>query len=715
MKNRWSQKNVDDLLQIYKGQDNPDLALRTYSTQLLGLEKTLVMHGGGNTSVKTTYKNILGETIPALYIKASGVNMSGFDPSGLTGLDLEYLLKLRSLEELSDIEMVNEFRTHMFNHNAGTPSLETLVHSFIPHKFIDHTHPDSILVLTSIINAKEFIHEALGDFSGDNIIILDYYTPGFSLAKAVANAIEKSPKSKAMILMHHGLITWGETAKESYSLTINLVTKAEKFIDKKSSSLQIIKQTTKQKIIPKIKKTSSNIDRYVNIAPILRGVIAEATLNGSNSYNRFILLPMLDDFALQFVDSQFGKEMAQTPPITTDYLIRTKAFPLWIDNPDYDDLTQLRKQFLDALDAYKSDYKDYYKRHLHKISDKLFKFDSMPRVIMMPGLGVICAGKDFNEAEIARDITVQTINVKTAINDISKYAGLDEDSLFKMEYRSYQHSKLGSDSEMPLMRQVAIVTGCAGAIGSGICRELLNNGCHVALTDLAGNNLNSLYKELFAEFGNKVISVPMDVTDVLSVSQAFKKIIHAFGGIDILIVNAGIAMVCSIEEMEIEKFRKLERVNIEGALIVLSEAARHFRIQQTGGDIVLISTKNVFAPGARFGAYSSTKSASHQLARIASLEFADMDVRVNMVAPDAVFSDKGRKSGLWAEVGPDRMKARGLDEKQLEQYYQQRNLLKARVTAQHVANAVLFFLKRMTPTTGATIPVDGGLPDATPR
>jgi NAD(P)-dependent dehydrogenase (short-subunit alcohol dehydrogenase family) len=207
----------------------------------------------------------------------------------------------------------------------------------------------------------------------------------------------------------------------------------------------------------------------------------------------------------------------------------------------------------------------------------------------------------------------------------------------------------------------------------------------------------------------------MDVTDPTSVASGFAAVVANWGGIDGVIVNAGIAYVSTLETMNIETFRKLERVNIDGALIVISEAARLYRLQKTGGDIILISTKNVFAPGAKFGAYSATKAAAHQLARIASLELADMGVRVNMVAPDAVFSHGEKKSGLWAAVGPDRMRARGLDETGLEEYYRSRNLLKASVTARHVANGVLFFLTHKTPTTGATIPVDGGLPDATPR
>lgn len=262
---------------------------------------------------------------------------------------------------------------------------------------------------------------------------------------------------------------------------------------------------------------------------------------------------------------------------------------------------------------------------------------------------------------------------------------------------------------------VAMVTGAAGAIGAGVCRGLLRANCRVAATDLAGERLDSLVDEFKSEFGERIIGVPMDVTDAGSVSDGVAAIVSAFGRLDIAVINAGIAHVSPLKDMDLEAFRRLERVNVEGTLLVLRELARHFEAQNTGGDIILISTKNVFAPGAGFGAYSATKAASHQLARIASLELAEIGVRVNMVAPDAVFSEGSRKSGLWQEVGPGRMKARGLDEAGLEEYYRNRNLLRAKVTAEHVANAVLFFASRQTPTTGATIPVDGGLPDATPR
>ncbi len=274
------------------------------------------------------------------------------------------------------------------------------------------------------------------------------------------------------------------------------------------------------------------------------------------------------------------------------------------------------------------------------------------------------------------------------------------------------------NTDLPLRNKVALVTGAAGAIGYGICCGLLESGCHLVATDLPGKKLDSFtadLKQIRPGPGDRVIGVPIDVTDKASVVRGFESAILTWGGIDIVVVNAGIPLVSYLKDMDFHAFRKLEKVNVEGALLTLAEAAQLFILQGIGGDIIVISTKNVPSPGAGFGAYSATKAACHQLGRIASIELAQYGVRVNMVAPDGVFSEGKYKSGLWAQVGPDRMRARGLDEEGLQEYYRNRNLLKIQITGRHVANAVLFFATRQTPTTGVTIPVDGGLPDATPR
>ena len=270
-------------------------------------------------------------------------------------------------------------------------------------------------------------------------------------------------------------------------------------------------------------------------------------------------------------------------------------------------------------------------------------------------------------------------------------------------------------NEYLLKDKVALVTGAAGAIGYGICEVLLENGCTVVATDLPGERLDSFVKDLDKIGSGKSIAVPLDVTDAESTKKAFETTFNTYNKLDIVIHNAGIAHVSKIVDMDIKKFQQIGKVNVDGTLIVLAEAGRCLIQQGKGGDIVIMSTKNVPSPSAGFGAYSATKAACHQLGRIASLEFAPYDIRVNMVAPDAVFSEGKFKSGLWELIGEDRMKVRGINEEQLHEYYRNRNLLKTAVTGRHVANAVLFFIMRQTPTTGATIPVDGGLPDATPR
>jgi len=702
MKNKWSEAEASEFISKYGRKWGVDLAIRTYTSRLIGAEKELVLHGGGNTSVKGTFTDILGKPIPAIFVKASGHNLADIEPEGHTGLDLAHLQQLRNLSQLSDGAMVNELLTHRFQAQAARPSIETLMHVFLPPQYIDHTHADVILALTNRVDGKEIVRDALGD----EVIVLKYVRSGFSLANAAAAAFAASPMSKGMVLLKHGLLTWGKTARASYEATIELVTRAERYLVKRGKSPIKVRTVT---------SPAAARERYLQVAPILRGLLAVSTGNADWPHQRFILQPLITKEVLNLVDADQGKGIALTPPLTSDHLIRTKPLPLWIDDPQYDHISKLRGQLFTAIAEYARGYDAYFERHSQRMGAGLCRFDSRPRVILLPGLGVICAGKDVVEAAIVRDITAQTLTVKLKIASIGRYEGLSEKDLFDMEYFSLQQAKLEREDELPLQRSVALVTGAGGAIGSGICQELLRNGCQVALTDLPGANLNSLVNELKPKYRERVIAIPLDVTDPKSVALGFDQVIQAWGGIDLVVANAGLAHVSSLADMDPRAFGKLERVNIEGTLHIVSAAARHFKIQGTGGDIILISTKNVFAPGAKFGAYSATKAAAHQLARIASLELAENGVRVNMVAPDGVFSYGKRKSGLWAEVGPDRMRARGLDEKGLEEYYRNRNLLKAKVTATHVAKAVLFFATHQTPTTGATIPVDGGLPDATPR
>jgi rhamnose utilization protein RhaD (predicted bifunctional aldolase and dehydrogenase)/NAD(P)-dependent dehydrogenase (short-subunit alcohol dehydrogenase family) len=702
MISRWNEAEAAGYIARYGTAWSEDLALRTYLATLIGAEDSLVLHGGGNCSVKTSVTGILGQKNRAIFVKASGCSMASMEPRCYAALDLGYLLKLRTLEELSDEAMVNEMMTHLLDHRSPAPSIEALVHAFIPAKFIDHTHPDAILALTNQADGRRLVAEALGN----GVLVLDYVKPGFRLALAAAKALEAAPGSRAMVWMQHGLISWGETARESYETTIELVTRAEAFVAARASrSLHSVRRTS-------LEEAEARLE---TVAPIVRGLLARRTDNPDRPLSPVILKALVTAEVLEIVDSAQGREICLSPPLTSDHLIRTKALPLWIDDPAYGDIPGLRGQIASAVEEYGRAYDSYIDRHLARLPDGVRRMDSLPRVVLMPGLGALCTGHDAMAATIATDITHHTLATKAKVAMMGEYRGMSEADLFDMEYRSLQHAKLRHQGELPLAGHVAIVTGAAGAIGSGICEELLECGCAVAVTDLPGESFTNLVKDLEARFPGRVAGIIMDVTDPASVRDAFRQIILRWGGVDLVVPNAGAALVSSLVNMDPRSFRRLELINTEGTLYVLAEAGRHFKHQGTGGDIVVVSTKNVFSPGAGFGAYSATKAAAHQLARIASLEFAELGVRVNMVSPDAVFSHKDRPSGLWAEVGPGRMKARGLDAAGLEEYYRSRNLLKARVTARHVARAVIFFATRETPTTGSTLPVDGGLPDATPR
>ena len=702
MNSRWSDREAERFVARYARRWGRDLALRTYASRLLGGESSLVLHGGGNTSVKTEITNLLRDRVSALMVKASGHDLARIEPQGHTGLELSHLLRLQRLEQLDDRQMVDEFMTHRLDSRSRVPSIETLVHAFLPPRFIDHCHADAILALTNQPDGEDLVREALGS----GVLVLDYFEPGFHLAKASASAFRRDPNRTGMVWMRHGLITWGETARQSYEATVDLVTRAESFLAAKASRTLSLRVRTPP-------ETAQS--RWSRVAPILRGRLARPTGNPDRPWQRVVLIPLQSRETLDLLDSHEGRSLAVSPPLTADHLIRIRNLPLWIEPPQSDDSHAWKKHVRKALSDYSQDYRAFVRRHRMPDPESESSGDFSPRLILIPGIGAACAGRDAEAAGIARDIARQTFMVKARIARMGgTYQGLEESHLYLMEHRGIQQAKLAG-REKPLRSHVAVVTGAAGAIGSGISRGLLEEGCHLAVTDLPGDRLEGLAQELNGRFPNRVTAVPLDVTSPRSVAEAFDSIVLKWGGVDLVVINAGVALAGSLAEMDSGEFRKSERVNVEGTLHLLSRAARHFRLQGTGGDVVLVSTKNVFAPGAGFGAYSATKAAAHQLARIASLELAEMGVRVNMVAPDAVFSDGARRSGLWEQVGPDRMRARGLDQEGLEEYYRKRNLLQARVTADHVARAVLFFASRQTPTTGATLPVDGGLPDATPR
>jgi len=705
MQNRWSDADAAGFVARYGAEWGEDLALRTYTSQLLGGEVSLVLHGGGNTSVKRTVTDRFGDPLEVIAIKASGYDLATVPPEGHVAVRLDHLRRLRSIPELSDEEIVNELRTHLLDAGAPTPSIETPVHALVPHRYVDHTHADVVLALTNQVGGDDLVRAAMGP----DVIVLPYVFPGFGLAHAVADALDAQPDAIAMVWSKHGVMTWGDTARGSYDAMIDLVTRAETFLNSRSGRGPVLSGTDSR-------GQNEDLGRLARVMPVVRGLLARSTDDADRPWRRVILEAVTDEDVVGALEGPGARSLLVSPPLTTDHLIRTRPWPAWVDDPAWGDTDRLRAQIEAALGEWRGHYEAYLDRHRDRLPDGVATFPPTPRMVMLPGLGVLCAGDDAADARVVADIARQTVQAKVQIAAMGgTYDGVSEAHLFDMEHRTLQHAKLRAAVDPPLAGQVVLVTGAAGAIGSGICAGLLADGAHVVATDLAGPGLDSLLTSLQAIDTHRALATPLDVTDPDSVAAAFNAVSRAWGGVDAVVVNAGLAHVSSLAEMDLDRFRALERVNVDGTLLLLREAANHFARQGTGGDIVAVSTKNVFAPGAGFGAYSATKAAAHQLARIATLELAPQDVRVNMVAPDAVFSHEDRPSGLWAEVGPGRMKARGLDAEGLEAYYQDRNLLKAKITAAHVAKAVCFFLARPTPTPGATLPVDGGLPDATPR
>lgn len=606
----------------------------------------IAVSGGGILSSKGEVTDVLGERIPALHLRV--IPPAATAPEASTVVDLAFARKLSSAPNLSPSTLAEALSTHMLEPGAAAPPLAALVHAMIPAAVVIECYTPAI--------------------SGNAIVLKDLQN--FALQSvAITSALAAQPDAAGIYIEGQGALAWGNTIGDA------------------AAALRKMLANAKQ---PPAEITASVVEEaraeLLRLLPAIRGLLVRPPEQEDGPHTPVITRALCNPEVLAFLNMKDARAQSDALPLCQAHARYLGSQPLWLEIGAAEDSAQRHERFYAALT-------EYLEAHA----------GVMPRVVLLPGLGAMCAGDDARDAYRAGEVLLLSL------------AALRGGAAVGSSARTVVQEQPATVRQ-PLQGRVAVVTGAAGAIGAGICRGLLLQGCHIAATDLPGERLDALVNELSEIDASRVIGLPLDVTDADSVAQGVAKIVETWGGVDIAIINAGVAHVSPLAEMDLDAFRRLERINVEGALLLLRAMANHFGLQGSGGDIVMVSTKNVFSPGATFGAYSATKAAAHQLARIASLELAGIDVRVNMVAPDAVFSDHGtRKSGLWQEVGPSRMRARGLDEKGLEDYYRSRNQLKARITPDHVANAVLFFVTRQTPTTGATLPVDGGLPDAVPR
>lgn len=717
MRSKWTSRDADAAVQQYGRDYGDDVALRLYSARLVGRESTLVLHGGGNVSVKSVFRTPLGEAVDAIFVKASGGDLAYLEPPHLPPLDLTQLCKLRRLSLLDERLMVNEVRRALFDVSAPTPSIETLMHAFLPHRFVDHSHADAVLALTNQAQGDALVRRAVDQ----PIAILPYVKPGFDLSKAVADLYDREPHVEGIVLMFHGLVTFGEDAKTSYERHVAIVDACERFIAHELTSRRVqipvpyhndLTETAHRSASVAAAVVTGPASRAAAIAPSLRGLLARANASNAGATHGPMLEWRCNDALLALLSHTDTARLAGIGPLTADHLIHTRPWYVHVDLKPGASEDLAASTLEESIARFQQRYAAYVQAHggdptcLH----------SAPRVVLIPDVGLFAWGTTKARAAVIADIAEHTLVTRLQAESIGSYAALCERDLYAMEYYALEQAKIAPPSTRPLENQVVLITGAAGAIGSAVAEVCAEAGAYVAVTDIDGAGAQQVAEEVRRKVGGEcAIGLPMDVTDESGVRAAFESAARHFGGVDVVVPNAGAAHVAELERLDADDFARLIAINAGGYLNVIREGARVLKRQRLGGNIVIISTKNVFAPGAGFGAYSASKAAGHQLGRVAALELAPHGIRVNMINPDAVFGDADRPSGLWQAVAPSRAKSKGIDESDLPEHYRRRNLLKVRVTGRDVGRAVVFFASNATPTTGATLPVDGGLSDAFPR
>ncbi|MCC7397238.1 MAG: bifunctional aldolase/short-chain dehydrogenase [Planctomycetes bacterium] len=697
----WNDDEAGAFCARYAPEHGEALALRVYTSRLLGRDPSLVLHGGGNTSVKIVRRDLLGRDVEVLCVKGSGSDLASVEPAGLPAVRLQPLRELRQLPALDDRQMVSAVRGALLDSAAPNPSVEALLHAFLPHTFVDHTHADAILVLTDQPDPARHVYGAFGD----DVVLLPWIMPGFPLAKAVADAFERAPRCRGIVLAKHGLFTFGATARESYERTIELVERARRYVHTELGGQPSMLAGEPPPPPPEQRRAL-----LARVLPCLRGALATAVETPfGRDFQRVVADARTADDLAAFAQHEMARPLCTSNPITPDHVLRTKGHYLWLSRSEAIDAQVVHRE----LAVYESHYRRYYDACAASLGAPMDT--PKPVVIVVEGLGPIAFAATPKAARIAADIAEHTLRVKAAAHALGDYVSLDDHELARMEYWPLERAKLGAATPPPpLQGQIALVTGAAGAIGCGVVEALLAAGAAVFASDVDATRL-AVVGERFAAAKDRLATGVADLTDADAVQAMFDDCVRRFGGVDCVVPNAGIAYASPLESMDAARFEHTFAVNSTATMLVLRAAAPVFRAQRTGGSVVVQASKNVFAPGKGFGAYSASKAAALQLMRIAALELCELGVHCNAVNADAVFGDDEVPSLLWQEVGEERMRTRGLDAAGLRAYYRDRSLLKVPVLPRHVGEAVVFFAARRTPTTGAVLPVDGGLPEAFPR
>ena len=666
-----------------------------YQSRLIGADMSLVVWGGGNTSIKVQQPDFRGRDTNTIIVKGSGSDLKTIEPRLFSGLRLDDILPLFGRESMSDEEVLDYLNKCMLDPGGPRPSIETLSHAFIPYKSIVHSHADAVIALTNNVDAQQVLRAAYGE----DVAIIEYIRPGFVLSKRIGEAVRGNPRFNGAVLVNHGLFTWGDTARAAYDVHIDLVTRAEEYARVQAKGKMVFGGLKQRPV-----GTVARQEIAAAIAPTLRGLVSRrcrAVLRYDDSKD-----------VLEYVGSQRGERLSAIGPATPDHLIHTKRKPLWVDVADPEDVPTTLQSLRQGVERYAEEYSEWYQAHSNGGEPMM---DPYPRVVLVPGVGMWTAGRDALGALITGDIYHHCIGVIGAAQSVSEYKSMTPKDAFEAEYWPLEQYKLTlAPPERELARRVALVTGGAHGIGRAIAIRLAAEGAHVVVADIDEQGSQSLSEELNNTYGQgRAVASRLDVTSEKEVADAFRQLRLAYGGLDILVSNAGIAPVGAIDELSLADWQRAFDINTTGHFLVAREAVKLMREQAIGGNLVFMGTKNVTSPGRDFGAYSASKAAEVQLARVLAIENGQFGIRCNVVNPDAVFQG----SGLWSqEVREQRAQAHGISVDEIEDFYRQRNLLKERITAEDVAEAVLFLASdRSAKTTGAMIPVDGGLRDAFPR
>jgi rhamnose utilization protein RhaD (predicted bifunctional aldolase and dehydrogenase)/NAD(P)-dependent dehydrogenase (short-subunit alcohol dehydrogenase family) len=673
MKSAWADRDAETAVGRYAGLPR-DLALRVYTTRLLGADPKLVLHGGGNTSVKTQVTDLNGDTVDVLCVKGSGWDMGTIEPAGVPAVRLAPLLKLRTRNTLSDKDMVRVQRANLIDPAAPNPSVETLLHAFLPHKFVDHTHSTAVLSLTDQPDGEALCEDVYGARMG----YVPYIMPGFALAKAAADAFERDRKVEGLILHRHGIFTFGEDARSSYERMIEHVTRAEERLARGRKS-----------VFASIALPA--VATLADVAPIVRGTCALKDQKIEGAWKRFILEFRRNDAVMNFVNGADVARYSQAGVVTPDHTIRTKNWPLIVPPPAHGKLEAFHDGVRSAVASFIGKYQAYFEANNTRVGGTKKPLDPMPRVVLVPGLGLFGLGRSRKDARVAADLAEAAIETITDAEAIGRYQALDDGNLFDMEYWSLEQAKLGSAVEKPLAGQIVAVTGAGSGIGAATAKAFAAAGAEVALLDVN----EAAAKEKAKGIG---VAISCDVTDAASVKAAFAKIAETFGGLDILVSNAGNAPQGEIGTVDEAVLRASFELNFYGHQRVAQAAVRIMRQQGTGGCLLFNVSKQAVNPGPNFGPYGLPKAATLLLVRQYALEYGAIGIRANAVNADRI------RSGLMTDdFIAQRAKARGLSEMD----YMSGNLLQREVTADDVAQAFLAQALALKTTADVTT-VDGG-------